>query len=65
MLVEVDAERDAPWSVLLANEAWEAAVGLPRPHNGDRLPFWQLFQVRGRDQPARDRGPPDTRTAMA
>lgn len=45
MLVEVDAARDAPWRVLFANEAWEQAVGRPRPHDGGSLPFWDVFQV--------------------
>lgn len=45
MLVEVHPDSEQPWAVLFANEAWEQAVGLPRPRDGARTPFWDVFQV--------------------
>lgn len=53
MLVEVHPDSEQPWAVLFANEAWEQAVGVTRPRDGARVPFWDIFQVglRGGVQP--------------
>lgn len=46
MLVEVHPDDEEPWAVLFANEAWEQTMGLARPRDGGRLPFWEAFAVR-------------------
>jgi hypothetical protein len=45
MLVEVHPDSEQPWAVLFANEAWEQSVGVTRPRDGARVPFWDIFQV--------------------
>jgi hypothetical protein len=45
MLVETHPDSEQPWAVLFANEAWEQAVGVTRPRDGARTPFWDVFQV--------------------
>jgi hypothetical protein len=45
MLVEAHPDSEQPWAVMFANEAWEQAVGVTRPRDGARTPFWDVFQV--------------------